>query len=339
MRNALITMNLTRIYYPLFIIPFILGGLSCKDQKNSTEEIAKTEEEIHSGNSADKNKLNDIITIQTKNMDIIMPDTLNSGWNTFQYKNDSEMVHLILVDKLPIVNGEQIRVEDLEGEIGHIFQEGMDLITEGKKEEGFAEFEKFPEWITEIVYTGGIGLVSEGETAQTTFKLQPGVYAFECYVKTGGQFHTGLGMFKEVVVTEQESITIPPTPDLTITLSSEGGIKMDEKIKPGLQIIEVIFKDQMAHEHMLGHDLNLVKLEESTNMQELEKWMNWIEPKGLETSTEPAVFLGGIQDMPKGNIAYVKFNFEPGTYAFISEVPDAAEKNMLKIFKVSEKGD
>ena len=314
----------------ILLIPAFL--LSCKNEPKSKEVSYNSE--LKSSQDKSGNEVADLINIRTENMDIIMPDTLQSGWNTFKYSNDSDMVHLILADKLPIVDGEQIGAEDLETEVGPVFQKGMDLIIQGKQEEGFAEFGKFPKWIGEIKYTGGIGLLSAGETSRVTFKLEPGLYRFECYVKTGGQFHTSMGMYKEVVVTDQESSTTPPSSDITVNLSSDNGIEIIGEIESGPQIVEVNFKDQKVHEHMLGHDLNLVKIDENTEIQELEKWMNWIEPKGLETSTEPAVFLGGIQDMPEGNKAYVNFNLKPGKYAFIAEVPEASKKNMLKVFTV-----
>ena len=65
--------------------------------------------------------------------------------------------------------------------------------------------------------------------------------------------------------------------------------------------------------------------------------MNWADPKGLITpSPEGFTFLGGVNDMPAGNTGYFEVNLKPGNYAFISEVPNALSKNMLKTFVVTE---
>ncbi len=87
----------------------------------------------------------------------------------------------------------------------------------------------------------------------------------------------------------------------------------------------------------MGHDVNLVKLEEGHNLEELEKWMNWTDPKGLITPAPTGViFLGGVNEMPGGNTGYFTVNLEPGNYAFISEVPNSIQKGMLKTFEVAD---
>lgn len=100
-----------------------------------------------------------------------------------------------------------------------------------------------------------------------------------------------------------------------------------------MHTIAVHFKDQAVHENFLGHDVNLVKLEENTDLEALARWINWADPKGLETPA-PATFLGGSQQMNAGNTAYFTVNLKPGRYAWIAEVPDPASKGMLKTFTV-----
>lgn len=314
----------------LFLFFVFIFTFSCKDEEKKEEEILVGDE----SSVVSEDEPENLVTIRTENMDIIMPDTLDAGWTTLRYENESDMVHLILLDKLPTVDGRQIREEDMAKEVGPVFQDAMNLINQGKQKEGFAEFEKFPAWISDVVYTGGIGLISAGETAETTIKLEPGVYLFECYVKTGGQFHNVMGMAKEVIVTNEQSEAQQPEADTRIVLSGARGIEVEGEVTAGPQLVEVYFEDQKAHENMLGHDLNLARIADTTNMKDLEMWMDWVQPKGLETSTVPVTFLGGIQDMPAGNTAYVKLDLRPGKYAWISEVPNASKKNMLKVFTV-----
>ena len=101
--------------------------------------------------------------------------------------------------------------------------------------------------------------------------------------------------------------------------------------------LSVFFKDQIVHENFAGHDINLVKLDSNASLEELENWMNWVDPKGLIEPAPPGlIFLGGVNNMPAGGRGYFTVVIEPGNYALISEVPNALSKNMLKTFVVAE---
>lgn len=295
---------------------------SCKSDKKETQpETVEIEKE-------------NVVEIITRNMDFQMPDTISSGWNTFRYKNLSPQTHFFLVDRYP----EGKTVEDAENVIAPVFDSGMKLIMEGKTEEGYAEFGKLPEWFGEVVFIGGSGLLSPNQVGETTIKLDPGKYIVECYVKmSNGVFHTSMGMVKEIVVTDADSGNEELEPDISINISSTDGIVFNDSISSGEHIFSVFYKDQIVHEHFLGHDINLVKLEKNADLEELENWMNWADPEGLiEPAPKAVTFMGGVNNMPEGNTGYFKATLEPGNYALISEVPNALSKNMLKTFLVSK---
>ncbi|WP_019669962.1 hypothetical protein [Eudoraea adriatica] len=295
---------------------------SCKSEKKSTpvETAAEPKENV--------------IEIITENMDFQMPDTIPSGWNTFRYKNQSPQTHFFLVDKYP----EGKTSEDAEKVIGPVFDSAMKLIMEGKPEEGFAEFAKLPEWFSEVVFVGGSGLLSPDQVAETTINLKPGKYIIECYVKmSNGVFHTSMGMTKDIVVKPVDSGNKELIADIAINISSTDGIVFNDSINSGKHTFSVFYKDQIVHENFVGHDINLVRLDENANLEELENWMNWADPKGLiEPAPDGITFMGGVNDMPEGNIGFFTANLEPGKYALISEVPNALSKNMLKTFVVPE---
>ena len=311
-----------RFIYIILVAFSILIIQSCKLDKES-----KKKEQV------DVNK-DTTIDIVTENMDFQTLDTIASGWNTFKYINNSNETHFFLFDKYP----EGKTIEDTEKEVDPPFQKGMDLINEGKSEEGFAEFNKLPAWFFKVVFSGGSGLVSPKSSSITTIKLEPGYYIIECYVKmANGKFHSNMGMVKAIVVTTDKSGNLPPDANVNIAISSTEGITYDKPIGKGMQTFSVHFKDQIVHEHFVGHDVNLVKLDKNSNLDELEKWMNWSDPKGLITPAPKGVtFLGGVNDMPADNIGYFKVNLKPGNYVLISEVPNALNKKMLKKFKISE---
>ncbi len=274
------------------------------------------------------------INILTENMDFQMPDTIPSGWNTFGYKNASPQTHFFLIDKYP----DGITIQNVIDEVGPPFDNGMKLLNEGKTEEGYAEFGKLPAWFMEMKNLGGSGLISPGLVSETTVKLDPGYYIIECYVKmSNGVFHTSMGMAKVVIVSEVNSGNMEPEADIEITISSTDGISFNDTISKGEHCFSVFYKDQIAHENFIGHDINLAKLEENANLDELNDWMDWSNPKGLmEPAPKGVTFLGGVNNMSEGQKGYFTVNLEPGRYVLISEVPNPASKNMMKTFVVPE---
>ncbi|WP_430468244.1 hypothetical protein [Winogradskyella ouciana] len=306
----------------IIVLSTFLSLQSCKNDKKETEQDTIVEEQEN------------VIEIITEEMDFQMPDTISSGWNTFRYKNLSPQTHFFLIDKYP----EGKTSDDAENLVAPVFDSAMKLIMEGKTEEGFAEFSKLPEWFSEVVFVGGSGLLSPNQTGETTLNVKPGKYIIECYVKmSNGVFHTSMGMTKDIVVTDADSGNKPLTSDVDISISSTDGIVFNDSISPGEHIFSVLYKDQITHENFVGHDINLVKLDENANLKELENWMNWADPKGLiEPAPNGVTFIGGVNDMPEGSIGYFSANLEPGNYALISEVPNASSKNMLKTFEVVE---
>jgi len=306
----------------VYIFPLFFIIQSCKTDKEQTKtKIIEVKNE-------------NVIEIITENMDFQMPDTIPSGWNTFRYKNLSPQTHFFLIDKYP----EGKTSKDAEELVAPVFESAMKLITKGETEKGYAEFANLPEWFNEVVFVGGSGLLSPNQVGETTLNLKPGKYVIECYVKmSNGMFHTSMGMTKDIVVTTTDSGNKALKSDIDITISSTDGIVFNDSITSGKHIFSVYYKDQTVHENFVGHDINLVKLDENANLKDLESWMNWANPKGL---IEPAplyiTFLGGVNDLPEGDIGYFSVNLEIGNYVLISEVPNSLSKNMLKTFVVSQ---
>jgi len=278
----------------------------------------------------------EVVEIITNAMDFQSIDTISSGWNTFKYINKSEETHFFLLEKYPVNKS----ITDGRVEVFPVFQNGMDLINDGEPEEALKEFGNLPEWYSEIVFSGGSGLVSPGETGFTTLNMKPGYYVMECYVKMeNGIFHSVMGMSKPIVVTNSESGNSEPSENFSISISSAQGITFDAENLPlkGVRSFEVTFIDQITHENFVGHDINLVRYDDNVDLKVLESWMNWADPKGLiAPAPEGITFLGGVNDMPAGSTAYFQVNLKPGNYALISEVPNTLSKNMLKTFKITE---
>lgn len=298
----------------------------CKSDRPKLEPVLDTKEVE-----------NDYVDIVTNVMDFEMTDSLASGWHTFRYKNLSTEPHFFLVEKYP----EGKTIEDGKKEVIIPFQNGMNMIMADKAEEAGTEFAKLPEWYGEVKFCGGSGIISPGEASMTTLNLNPGYYVIECYMKMkGGVFHSSMGMVKELIVYDSGEEAGDPgiDPDVEISISSASGIEIPDSIQSGTTDFVVVFKDQIVHENFVGHDVNLAEINDTTDLNTLESWMNWALPDGLTGQAPEGVrFLGGVNDMSTGEKGYFKVNLEAGKkYVFVSEVPNTIQKNMLKVFTALE---
>jgi hypothetical protein len=276
-----------------------------------------------------------VVEVTARGLTLEAPDQIPSGWITFRFKNESNMVHFGILERMP----EGIGVDEQQKQVAPVFQDGMNLLNAGQPEAAQAKFGQLPAWFGQVVFMGGPGLTSPGRTSEATVRLEPGTYLMECYVKTGGVFHSfnpnpsAYGMIHQFTVTTQPSGAPEPAATIEIAISGKRGIEIKGTPAPGLRTVAVHFEDQMLHENFAGHDVHLARLADGVDLDTLAAWMDWTRPHGLETPA-PAEFLGGIQEMPAGETGYATVALEPGRYAWIAEVPNPDKNGMLKTFTV-----
>ncbi len=313
-----------RLYLLLFTVILIS---SCKSKEKQNDSIQKDlESEISPIKKGE-------VSVLTQSMEFITADTLMSGWNTLIYENKSTEVHFLLMDLYPVGK----TIADTKSDVLPPFDEGMKLIMDGDMDNAVAAFGKLPEWFYQVQYKGGTGLVSPKHTAKSTVFLEPGTYIMECYVKMfNGEWHTSHGMVKEIIVTEESTAHEPPTPTISLDISSTDGIVLKDSITSGKQIFETNFIDQKVYEHFIGHDINLVRNENNFPLDSLIQWMNWMDPRGLRSpAPEGFTFLGGMNNLSGGEKGYFEATLEPGNYVLISEVPEADQKKLVYSFSIS----
>lgn len=263
------------------------------------------------------------------------PATFPAGWVTFRFENASPMTHFALIERMPPGFG----IAEQQAQVAPVFQEGMNLLNQGDADAAMLKFGDLPQWFNDVVILGGPGLLAPGRTVEATVYLEPGDYLIECYIKTDGIFHSynpapdSYGMVHAVTITDAPSAAPEPDPTLSITLSSDLGLSVEGDPVAGEHTVAVTFADQRLYENFVGHDVHLARLSEETDIARLAAWMDWTEKTGFETPA-PVEFLGGLHEMPEGNTGYFKVRLEPGRYAWIAEVPRAAERGMLEIFTV-----
>ena len=276
-----------------------------------------------------------VVEIVARGLTLEGPSEIPSGWTTIRLRNESPMTHFALVERIP--PGQSLETQ--QAEIAPVFQEGMDLLAAGDGDAALAKFGELPAWFGEIAFLGGPGLTAPGSSSEVTVQLEPGTYLLECYVKTAGVFHSYnpdpavYGMVLELTVTGDTSGRAEPTSTLSVEISSADGIVTSGTPTAGEHVVAVAFVDQAPHENFVGHDVHLARIEDGVDLEALEQWMDWTQPDGLQTPA-PVRFVGGLNEMPAGSTGYVHVTLEPGTYAWIAEVPGAGEKGMLRTFTV-----
>jgi hypothetical protein len=276
-----------------------------------------------------------VVEVVARGLTLEAPSEIPSGWTTFRFRNEAPMVHFAVIEKLPEGQG----LASQQREVAPVFQAGLELLSAGNVDAAMAKFGELPAWFGEVVFLGGPGLTSPGRISEATVKLEPGTYLLECYVKTGGIFHsynpdsTAFGMVHEFRVTAAASEQTEPMADIRLAISSQGGITMDGAPSAGRQIFAVHFADQIVHENFVGHDVHLARLPDGADLDGLEQWMDWTRPAGLQPPS-PVEFLGGLNEMPAGSTGYFSVMLEPGQYAVISEVPGTKAKGLLQTFTV-----
>ncbi len=283
---------------------------------------------------------------------------ISSGWTTFEFNNASGYDHFFLIWQVP---EEGIKSAEAAGEplLDHWFQG----ITEPFQMEfnpyinGEIDFKTFTDSLVGTISEkapwffdpgaktmGGPGFTAAGTTSETTVNLEPGEYIVECYVKNEDEvFHSYIGMLEHISVTEETSGTEEPDLTNTLTISSTEGIQVDQEINEGEHTLEIIFKDQKSYAHLQGHNVQLVKLNDNEDeklLNKLSSWMDWRQAGSLvNRAPEGTEFMGGTMEMTEGGTAYFHVTLEPGNYAWIAEVPNPAEHNMLKTFTIAGESD
>ena len=315
------TSRFTNLLFAVFFSIVALSSCNDRNQKTTIEnQIVKQE------------ITKDYVEVVTTGMDFELVDTISAGWTTFKYINNSLEPHFFILEKMP----DSLGIEDYKKDLIPPFMEAFKYFEKGDIPSGMKEFEKIPEWFYRLEIAGGVGLTSPKKTTESTIHLEPGKYVMECYVRMpNGMAHVFMGMLKELVVVEKENENIEPKAAYEISLSSETGIVFVDSLKAGKYTMSVYFEDQKKYEHMLGHDVNLVKIAHDSLIVSLGEWLNSSDIKAFRSpASDGLTFLGGVEDLPEKNKGYITTDLKKGSYILISEIPQVLERKMYKTFKV-----
>lgn len=271
-----------------------------------------------------------VVEVTARDFAFEAPDSIPAGWTTFRMANKGQQTHFLYLGRLP--DGKTF--EDYKTGVLPPFDSVYHLYREGEltKPEAMKAFgEAIPKWFAKREVQGGPGLVAPGGTSQATVHLEPGEYWMECYVKNkAGTFHTSLGMVRGLTVTADSISTSPPEADMAMTLSN-GEIATTDTLSPGENTVEVYFREHPQATLFLNNDVHLVRWDENTDRKTVARWMDAWKSEGLRAPA-PVEFLGGIQEGAAGDTAYFTVDVQPGSYAWVMEMP--MERSVIRQFTV-----
>jgi plastocyanin len=169
-----------------------------------------------------------------------------------------------------------------------------------------------PSWIK---FVGGANGVAPGGEAHATSVLEPGNYAYLCFIPSpDGKMHAAKGMVLPFQVTAASSATSAeaPTADVTMKLT-DYDFTLSQPLKAGHHTIAVENAGPQPHE------IVLLKLAPGKKAEDFGKWAETM--KG----PPPAQPLGGVTFLDAGARGSFTADLASGAYGLICFVPDAKD--------------
>lgn len=220
-----------------------------------------------------------------------MPDRIAGGVVTFSLANEGEQPHEFAFVRL------------------------RDGATADELAEAFLREEE-PDFAEDLA---GVPVLSSGNSATLSRELEPGTYAFFCFLPSPeGAPHLSLGMVKEFDVAGESGAGLPD-PEAVIAVSDEG-FEVPE-IEAGRRTLE------LRNDGTVDHELALVSFEPGKGPDDVDAWFE----SGYATE-EPAIFPGGIQSIPPGASVVMEIEFEAGRTYTVEDFPN----DLSAQFSVSE---
>jgi hypothetical protein len=246
------------------------------------------------------------ITIDAADHSFTAPEIVRSGWMLVNLTNSGQEPHHVQFLRL----NDGVSLDEFEAAL--------------KQGEGPA--------LAMTQQVGGVGAIAPGISAQAVINLPAGEYAILCFIPSPGDGipHLAKGMIKGLTVQDSSGGTAAePEADLAITLQ-DFTFDMPATLPAGPMVIQVTNNGPEPHEW------NLLRLEDGKTVQDVLGFLT--APDG----PPPFIPIGGMNGLDVGKTGYVEFDFEPGTYVAICNIPSPKAEGhphftlgMVKQFEVT----
>jgi hypothetical protein len=182
-----------------------------------------------------------------------------------------------------------------------------------------------------VQQVGGVGAIAPTGSAQAILNLTPGEYAILCFIPspTDQMPHFTKGMIKGLAVLPSTvSTNVEPKADLTVRLK-DYSFELPETLPAGEITIQVVNDGPEPHE------FNILRLAEGKTSEDVFQFLT--APDG----PPPFIPVGGMNGLDLGLSGYLEYNFEPGSYVAICNIPSPKAEGhphftlgMIKQFEV-----
>ena len=278
-----------------------LAACSAKDAtKTDTTTPAQAAAPATPASMASFDPATHVAVIHAKDFSFDAPDSITAGWTTFHFVNDGPALHHAQLVRLD--SGKT--VADLEA-----------ALKQGP-----------PKWIVEM---GGPNAPDPGSSTDATVSLEPGQYAFICFVDIPDHVpHFTKGMVRGLTVTAGATAAAPePTSDVVVNLS-DYAFTVQGALTPGKHTFKLVNKGPQAHEFEI---IRLVPGKTAKDMMAFIAKMD---------GPPPGNALGGVAGFMSGATTYTTVDLTPGKYLLLCFIPDTKdgkthfEHGMTKEFTV-----
>ena len=255
------------------------------------------------------------------------PDSIRSGWTTFQVANKGKEHHHYHLHPLP----DGRTAEDFRtayapvDSLTHLLVAGTIDSTEARK-----DYDRVvPDWVKpqnlNLKNRGGIGLLAPGRTARNTVKLEPGPYLLHCLIRApDGRIHAALGMRYFLTVTEEKTGAAPPTPDITARISGRE-LQVPDTLSAGTHTF-AFEVEEVAPGMDSSYYAWIARLGPDVSIDSVMQWRARNPP--------PTEFLGGFEYTEVGRTPYMTVDLSPGRYLWHWDYHGADLPYMHKEFVV-----
>lgn len=225
------------------------------------------------------------ISIDAVDFSYAAPESISAGWVRVKLTNSGQEPHHV----------QFLRLND-----GVTLQQFQDALKQG---EGPA--------LALVKQMGGVGVIAPAGSAQVVINLTAGDYVLICFVPSPSDNvpHLAKGMIKPLTVQAASGTqALEPAASMTVHLK-DFSFDIPDTLTAGQSVIKVMNDGPEPHE------FNLLLLAEGKTVDDVTKYLS--APDG----PPPFVPVGGMNGLDVGSVGYVEFNFKPGTYVAICNIP------------------
>lgn len=225
------------------------------------------------------------ITIDAADYSYTALESLESGWVRVRLTNSGAEPHHV----------QFLRLND--GVTMEQFQEAL------KQGEGPA--------LALVSQVGGVGAIAPTGSAQAVLNLPAGQYVILCFIPSPSDQvpHLAKGMIKALMVNAAGgAVAAEPSSDLSIRLQ-DFSFELPEKIPAGHVTIKV------TNDGPEPHEFNILRLADGKTLEDVTQFLNGA------GGPPPFTPVGGMNGLDKGLSGYIEFDFQPGSYIAICNIP------------------